>query len=116
MTLRSDAGAAPVRPHAQPAWGELASSGETASVLRLCTPGRTVSFPSSLLRRWELAQEHTLTLLAGDETVTIEGRDLSAVRDALDAQRLHLLRVTHGRPFPQSGTHVTAITFAVENP
>jgi hypothetical protein len=116
MTLKLD----PARQPATPAridWGEMGEAG-SATVLRFATAETEVSFPYHQLRRWELklGEIEILTILAGDETITVTGRSLCAVRDAIEATALEILRLSPGRKLGAAETHVTAIAFAVEKP
>lgn len=118
MALKQDPETAPPPPAKEAAWGKLAEKGETAPVLRLVSGDGSVSFPLHTLRRWELrpGPPETLVIAAGAETVTVTGQALAAVRDALDAGTLMILRQKPGRGPAASATEtvVTGITFAVE--
>ena len=99
------------------AWGVLTDDDETAQVVRFVIADRSVSFPFHAFKRWEFNPETTDTLVirVEDEIVTVQGRGLAAVRDALDAGALLVLRVKPGRApsAPPDETTVTGITFAV---
>lgn len=120
MGLKQHPERASTAPPNGPAWGRLAEKGETAPVVRFAVGDRSVSFPFHGLTRWELqpGSTDTLTISASDQTVTVRGNGLAAVRDALDAGLLLLLRVKPGR-FPAasaSKTLVTGITFEAKAP
>ena len=98
-------------------WGVLTEDEETAQVVRFVVADRSVSFPFHAFRRWEFNPGTTdnLTIRIEEEIVTVQGRGLAAVRDALDAGALLVLRVKPGRvpSAPTDETTVTGITFAV---
>jgi hypothetical protein len=99
------------------AWGVLTDNDETAQVVRFVVADRSVSFPFHAFKRWEFnpGTTDTLVIRVEDEIVTVQGRGLAAVRDALDAGALLVLRVKPGRvpSAPPDETTVTGITFAV---
>ena len=98
-------------------WGVLTDNGETAQVVRFVVGDRSVSFPFHAFKRWEFAPgaTDTLTIRIEQEIVTVQGRGLAVVRDALDAGELLVLRVRPGRlpSVSPEETTVTGITFAV---
>lgn len=118
MALKQNPETVPAPPAKDPAWGKLAEKGETAPVVRFAIGGGSVSFPLHTIRRWELkpSPPETLVIAAGAETITVTGQGLAAVRDALDAGTLFILRQKPGRGPAASAaeTVVTGITFAVE--
>ena len=97
-------------------WGVLTDNGETAQVVRFVVGDRSVSFPFHAFKRWEFAPGATdiLTIRIEQEIVTVQGRGLAVVRDALDAGELLVLRVRVGclPPAAPDETTVTGITFA----
>lgn len=99
------------------AWGVLTDDDETAQVVRFVVADRSVSFPFHAFKRWEFNPGTTdsLVIRVEDEIVTVQGRGLATVRDALDAGALLVLRVKPGRAPSASPdeTIVTGITFAV---
>jgi hypothetical protein len=89
-----------------PTWGELASPGEKAQVIRFVFDDRIVTYPVSQLKRWEHAvgEPEFLTIDLAKETVVLEGHELAAVRAALDVGRLAEVRANRersGRPGPR---------------
>lgn len=116
MTLKRDPTLPPSLPATHPGWGELAANGDTAEALRFCVADREVSFPCHVLHRWELQAGATdsLVLLVGDERITIEGQNLAPLRDALDDQRLRVVRLHSGRSVGNADTRVTSIRFEPE--
>lgn len=95
-----------------PTWGVVASEDEAPSVLRLECADRTESLPYHTLTRWthHPGADETLTIQAGSLVVTVRGRELAPIRDALDAGRLVSLRIFEARYLPiKSGTVVTGI-------
>jgi hypothetical protein len=98
-------------------WGVLTDNDETAQVVRFVVGDRSVSFPFHAFKRWEFAPGATdlLTIRIEQEIVTVQGRGLAVVRDALDAGELLVLRAKAGRLLsaPTDETTVTGITFAV---
>lgn len=99
------------------AWGVLTDDNETAQVVRFVDADRSVSFPLHAFKRWEFnpGTTDTLVIRVEEELVTVQGRGLAAVRDALDAGALLVLRVKPGRApsAPPDETSVSGITFAV---
>lgn len=87
-------------------WGKIADEGRTAIVLRLVLVDRTITFPYSAFFRWELAVDDTeiLTIHAWPQaTVTVRGRNLAPLRDALDAARLEHIRAQGERAALRAG-------------
>ena len=118
MALKTQFENEPVAPPSRTrSWGVLTDNGETAQVVRFVVRDRSVSFPFHAFKRWEFAPgaTDTLTIRIEQEIVTVQGRGLAVVRDALDAGELLVLRVRVGRLPPASAdeTTVTGITFAV---
>jgi hypothetical protein len=118
MALKQNPELAPAVKSGGPAWGVLVEKGESAQVVRFVVGDRSVSFPVHSLKRWEFVPgtPDTLGIATGGEIVTVQGHGLAAVRDALDAGALLVLRVKSGRGAtpPPGETVVTDITFAVE--
>ena len=118
MALKGHPETEPVarQPRTRP-WGVLTEDEETAQVVRFVVGDRSVSFPFHSFKRWEFnpGTTDTLAIRIEEEIVTVQGRGLAAVRDALDAGALLILRVKPGRlPSASSEeTTVTGITFAV---
>ena len=85
---------------APPAWGRLADEGRKVAVVRFVLPDRTISIPYGNLTRWELqtGDAQTLTLHTTGGRLTIRGRDLETLRDALDNARLESVRARGDRP------------------
>jgi len=118
MALKGHPEAEPTAPMPRVrAWGVLTDDDETAQVVRFVVADRTVSFPFHAFKRWEFnpGTTDTLVIRVEEEIVTVQGRSLSVVRDALDAGALLVLRVKPGRApsAPPDETTVTGITFAV---
>ena len=118
MALKTQFEHEPVAPPSRTrSWGVLTDNGETAQVVRFVVGDRSVSFPFHAFKRWEFAPGATdiLTIRIEQKIVTVQGRGLAVVRDALDAGELLVLRVRVGRLPPTSAdeTTVTGITFAV---
>ncbi len=84
---------------AAPSWGELADEGQPVSVVVFECSEAIYSYPYHTLSRWVLAPgaSDTLRIKAGGDEVTIEGRNLRVVGDALCSARLRLLRVANDR-------------------
>jgi hypothetical protein len=118
MALKHLAHKPPVPLPAAPAWGVVATDDESPGVLRLECAERTESLPYHTLTRWTLkpGAEDVLTVHAGSLVVTVRGRELAPVRDALDTGRLVSLRATEGRYLTlKSGPVVTGIMLSSEN-
>lgn len=112
MSINSHPGKDPLAPPAPRAWGVVAAERQTASALRLVLADRSVSYPVNELKRWEhvAGNPETITILAGREVVTIEGRNLVEVRQALDDARLRELRSASAKATVRSGPQVNRIT------
>lgn len=76
-------------------WGKLVDEGRLASVIRFVTPQQTVSWPMHGLLRWTWTpgDPESLVIHASGATITLNGRKLEAIRDALDAGRLQQVQV-----------------------
>ncbi len=119
MALKQLAHKPPAPLPTAPAWGVVSGEEEAPSVLRLECADRTESLPYHTLTRWTLRSgaDDVLTLYAGSLVVTVRGRELGAIRDALDAGRLALVRTSETRYLPhRSGTIVTGILLGTGEP
>lgn len=94
-----------------PSWGLVADAGENISVVRFETSTGAHTFPYHTLTRWTLsAAADELRIHAGREIVTLRGRHLGVLRDALDEGRLKLVRPTAARyEAIRTGTAVRSI-------
>lgn len=75
-------------------------SGHPVSALRCELAERTVSFPPSIVKVWESIDGEAgekLIIYTDKGRVTVTGRGLAAVHDALDAGRLQVIRESPGR-------------------
>jgi hypothetical protein len=99
MTLKPqlDKAPAPVTPPLS--WGVLAEPGEMVGVVRFECEDGGHSYPYHTLSRWTLraGQPEHLVIQAGRDKITVRGRDLSAIREALDAGCLRVLRAVSAR-------------------
>lgn len=114
MALKHPANKPPALPPA-PAWGVVSEGDTIPGILRLECPGQSESLPYHTLTRWTLQSgtDDLLTLYSGNLVITLRGRELAPVRDALDAGRLVSVRTTESRYLPiKTGTVVTGITVA----
>lgn len=71
-----------------------------APAVRIETADRSFSFLTAEIRSWILRSEgeqDVLLLRTGREAFTVRGVGLHLVRDALEQQRLHVLRISIGR-------------------
>jgi hypothetical protein len=116
MSIEHSPNQRPTLQAAPPTWGELAGQGERALVVRFVLVDRTVTFPVSQVRRWEhtLGEPEYLLILAGTNTVVIEGRDLSPIRFALDVGRLAEVR-TNREHVSRPGPRVRQVTMEGPN-
>lgn len=118
MALKDHTETSPAAPQSRTrSWGLLTDGDETAQVVRFVVGDKSVSFPLHAFKRWEFMPGATemIAVRTEAETITITGRGLAAVRDALDAGELLVLRVKPGRATsePPDETAVTGIAFAV---
>lgn len=100
MALKDHPATKPVAPPSREcAWGVLADGDEAALAVRFVLGERSVSFPMHALKRWEFSPgaTDTLTIQANAERIVVQGHGLAAVRDALDAGALRVLRTKPGR-------------------
>lgn len=118
MSIKSIPGKEPVVKSPVTAWGRMTREDELARAIcfSFSTGGRTVSFPVAAIARWEFSPGNpdSLVLKASQETITILGRKLATLRDALNAGRL--LEVTVAKPgdcAEKNETTVSEIRFAV---
>jgi hypothetical protein len=77
-----------------PVWGDVADSGQpVTAVVFECTEA-AYSYPYHTLSRWVLTPgtSETLRVQAGEDEVTIQGRNLKSISDALASARLRTLR------------------------
>jgi hypothetical protein len=79
------------------AWGVVGDASE--AVVRFECADATYSFPYHRLDQWALYSGKTerLTIRAAEETITIFGRELSRIRDALDVGRLKIVHCQQAR-------------------
>ncbi len=99
MTLKPQLDKTPLAVTPPPAWGELAEPGESVGVIRFECEDEAYSYPYHTLSRWVLQARHPecLVVQAGTDRLTVRGRDLEVVRDAMDAGRLRVLRAVKDR-------------------
>jgi hypothetical protein len=76
-------------------WGILAEPGEAVSSIRFECADGAYSYPYHTLARWVLQSmpPETLVIHANNDSITIHGRQLATIRDALDAGRIRVLRL-----------------------
>lgn len=107
----------PTRP-AAPAWGQLSDEGRTASVVRFAVPGRTWTFPYHVLQWWSLeaGDTETLSVHAGAQVITLRGRKLAAIRDALDSGRAELVQQMSDRSVAANAGDTVVHSLTVQPP
>lgn len=113
MSIKQHPDKDPILPPPPPAWGLLAAKGDMAAAVRFILGNRSVSFPYHTLARWEhsAGNPESLTVRAGKELITVTGRSLAVLRDALDEGMLLQIRMTPARYADvRSGTQVSSIT------
>ena len=95
-----------------PPWGELTPESKLTRIVRFVLPDRVISVRAPVLKRWEhvAGEPETLTIQAGKELIVVEGRELNAVRAALDLDRLGELRTNGDRSKACPGPQVRRIT------
>lgn len=118
MTLKVRLERADPLPPARSDWVRIAAKGEERPVVRFVVGDQTVSFPTHVFRRWELTsgETDTLRILADREVITVKGRSLDRIRDALDSGLLLEVRARSARIDAGAETVVTIISFTVEKP
>ncbi len=112
MSLKSQPDRPAVVVPAPPAWGVLAEPGEPVSSIRFECAHGAYSYPYHVIARWVLqpGTEETLEIQAGRDRVVVRGTALEPVRDALEAVRLRVLRITPARySSARTGTFVSAL-------
>jgi len=82
-----------------PPWGRLTDEGKFATVIRFVTADGTFSWPCHGLIRWEWksGEAQSLTIYAAGASITVTGRRLDVLRDALDAGRLERVQLMTDR-------------------
>lgn len=113
MSIKQHPDKEPVLPPAPPSWGLLAAKGDLAAAVRFIIGNRTVSYPCHALSRWELSAGNadSLVIWTGKDQVTVTGRKLAALRDALDDGVLLQVKISAARYADvRTGPMVTAIT------
>ncbi|MDB6094037.1 MAG: hypothetical protein JWM32_1599 [Verrucomicrobia bacterium] len=112
MGIENPHGQRVVAPAPPPSWGEVVLDGQQVRAIRFCLADRVVTFPVTVLKKWEhLAGEpEILTLSAGNDHLVIEGVNLALVRAALDLGRLAEVRMNYDRLHPRPGPIIRAIT------
>ncbi len=108
MSIDHHLGKAPPSAAPAPTWGEITPEGQSALVVRFCMEEKTVTIPFGEFKRWEhvRSETETIALMTSRELVVIEGRELLAIRVALDLMRLaevrpNYRRLVEGRPGPR---------------
>jgi len=112
MSIEQQPGKKPLVSPPPPTWGELAPEGHAATVVRFVLEDLVVSFLSSELKRWEhvAGEPELLTIRTDKESIVVEGRELNAVRAALDLARLCELRPNGERSNARPSPRVRRIT------
>lgn len=97
-------------------WGRLVDEGKLAAVVRFVTPQQTVSLPVHGLIWWVWTPggAESLVVHTSGATITITGRKLDAVRDALDSGRLQQVQVmTERGALAVTGPIIRGITITI---
>ena len=78
-----------------PRWGRVTEEGRTASVIRFETKEGTFSWAWHTLSRWQWTEgdPQRLIIHVAGGLVTVSGRRLDVLRDALDAGRLERVQL-----------------------
>lgn len=99
MSLKPQSDKIPQPLPSSPTWGELADTDQPVSVVVFECAATMYSYPYHTLSRWVLtvAPTATLRIRAGGDEVTIHGRNLKSISDALNSSRLKVIRETTGR-------------------
>ena len=99
MSLKPHSDKVPMPSPISPIWGELVDAGQSATVVVFECAEAIYTYPYHTLSRWVLVQgaAATLRVQAGKDEVTIRGRNLNAICDALGNARLRVLRATNDR-------------------
>lgn len=111
MSINHHPGKDPLTPPTARSWGSIRPDGRPNPSLRLVLVDRTISYPIGELKRWEhvAGNPETLTIVAGSESVIIEGHHLIEVRQALDESRLCELRESVQRDSFRDGPQIVRI-------
>ena len=82
-----------------PPWGRLTDEGKLATIIRFVTAEGTFSWPCHGLIRWEWksGESQSMIVHASGAVITVTGRRLDVLRDALDAGRLERVQVMSER-------------------
>ena len=106
-------------------WGRINPEPQSLVVLRLCkktspSTEETHSYPYRALSCWHWRRgvaDETLEIEAGSDLVTVTGRGLERLVEALDRSALEILRETSeiGSTEPENAIWVSAITIANES-
>lgn len=114
MSIHQHPARSPLVPASPPGWGEVTPEHASSPSVRFVLADRSVTFPTGMLQRWEhvAGNPETLVILAGGEEITIEGRHLGEIRQALDDTRLRELRVGGSKISSQAGPWVRRITMS----
>jgi len=112
MSIKPHPGKPPLTAPSGPSWGDFVPEGETAEVVRFILAGRTVSFPFTQLKYWELVagEPEFLTLHAEKQAIAIEGRNLNAIAAALDLRRVSEVRSNREFQSERTAPQVREIT------
>jgi hypothetical protein len=111
MSIKQDPSKEPLTPPAEPPWGKAEPEGKTANVVQFVLADRTVSFPVKAIKRWELVggDPERLLITIEKELVSVEGKALGLLRDALNESRLQIVRINGARPSARPGPVVRRI-------
>jgi hypothetical protein len=94
-------------------WGETVPHGQAAMVVRFILEESVVTIPTVHFKRWDHIRgvPETLVLVTSSERVVVEGKELAAIRAALDLGRLCEIRANHAaKSGARIGPHVHRIT------
>lgn len=119
MSLKPQSDKVPMSLPISPVWGELADAGQPVTVVVFECAEAAYSYPYHTLSRWVLSQgaTETLRIQAGVDEVTIHGRNLKLISEALGSARLRVLRATNDRYYePTEVVGITGIGVETRSP
>jgi len=115
MSLKPQSDKVPILAPVAPVWGELADPGQPVTAVVFECGDTTYTYPYHTLSRWILTRGTTdiLRVQTGEDEVTIHGRNLFFISQALGHARLLVLRTAQER-YSESTDAVSVTRIEVE--